>query len=81
MEKSVYLCCQWESQSHSPAHVLMRLYQINKAKEGGHDRMQNNYLVINSTIVDYMICSFIILSSFIDTFYLYTNEMFTIISV
>jgi hypothetical protein len=31
--------------------------------------MQNNYLVINSTIVDYMICSFIILSSFIDTFF------------
>ena len=47
----------------------MRLYRINKAKEGGHDRMQNNYLVINSTIVDYMICSFIILSSFIDTFF------------
>ena len=37
------LCCQWKSQSNSPAHVLMRLWItrsfVNKAKEGGHVRI------------------------------------------
>ena len=44
------LCCQWKGQSHSPAHVLMRLYRmdnslfVNKAKEGGRVRIQNRCL-------------------------------------
>jgi hypothetical protein len=38
------LCCQWKSQSHSPAHVRMRLYHrfVYKAKEGRHVRIANN---------------------------------------
>jgi hypothetical protein len=28
-----------ESQSHAPVHVLMRLYSIDKAKEGRHVRI------------------------------------------
>ena len=33
---------QWKGQSHSPAHVLMRLYQMDNSliwKEGGHVRI------------------------------------------
>jgi len=25
------LCCQWKSQSHSPAHVLMILYRMDSS--------------------------------------------------
>jgi len=41
-----------ESQSHKPAHVLMRLYPIDKslvfykAKEGRHVRISNNQSII-----------------------------------
>ena len=53
------LCCQWKSQSLSPAHVLMRLYRMdNKAREGSHARIINrtvgmllvnhNYIVLQN---------------------------------
>ena len=51
------LCCQWKSQSHSPAHVLMRLYRmetrsfVSKAKERGDVRISNNHSLTLSTIL------------------------------
>ena len=51
---------RWESQSHAPAHVLMRLYPIDKSlvclQEGRHVRINNNYsLTILLLLLPHMI--------------------------